>query len=954
MKKRLLILSVVLLCQIAMVMECYAVSIRMRGYSQEHPLIYEDAWEKWPYAFINDEGKPDGFNVELVGAIMERLNIPYVVRLRNQQRAHEDLRHYVADLSLGVNADYNALFGQFGKVSVCPFDNALIQNRKDSVGKITVKDLHKIDFMVRKESRAFYYLVLHGFADSTLHCVDNMEAEVLRIASEKRGAAVWNTMMLKWMVKKYHLTDMSVTPLDIPSGDYRFMSNDPKLLAKIDSVCLVMKKSGEIDRMIDRWLDPEYKKPTFYEAYIIGGVIIILLVIILVIWGIHVYRKYYSQKSYLDVFIQMGLILSASDIRVWMYDPVTRRYAWMDYNGSVNEDYNSFEFSRFYPENDFNAIHSEVMRILDQDSNGVKKVIRCYRDGDEKVIRDVEVAIEGLKDEYGKPYLICGIQRDITESRELTSHIHFIVERTKTAFHISQGSILRFDANGLLLSINQRCCMKLGIQDVKTVLDKHYHLHDFGIFRDIDIDNDVNDLRFVTRMETESIAEYIPFAVPETFNPDVINYPQILTAEERKNIPVPSVSYYTMHLTKLRDSDGAVIGYLLFMSDITDNIHMLRNLHKLRNDLSVVGARSAELKSRRNFAMSESNTWMLRYFPDRKRLLFYDREENKMKPFSQVRVLEMIDGRDIKRVFKILQRMDAFEDLDVEANVRMLMRNAEGHQMHFRVFLRPIYNEKGEVESYFGMCKDNTRLLIVQQKLRNETQKAREAEHVKQNFLKNMSYSIRQPLSSIRRSINTLTIVENPKDEQQQLDNIIVNAQQLITLSDDTLLLSRAEAGMLTPSPEAVNFVELYKKSIDEGLSDNRVDSVKYNIIDTYDTLQLKIDSMIVSRALREAVALSARYTHSGSISIRYVYTKDQVRIVVEDTSHGIPPSTLEHIFEPLVGVDAYNMSTSSRRLSGLEMPLCKVLLSLIHGDIDIESIPGRGNLIYITFPAGQ
>jgi signal transduction histidine kinase len=217
-----------------------------------------------------------------------------------------------------------------------------------------------------------------------------------------------------------------------------------------------------------------------------------------------------------------------------------------------------------------------------------------------------------------------------------------------------------------------------------------------------------------------------------------------------------------------------------------------------------------------------------------------------------------------------------------------------------------------------------------------------------------MSYSIRHPLTSIRRSIKTFTAAEKAKDEQKQLDNIIINAQQLIALSDDTLLLSRAEAGMLTPSPEPLDFVELYKKSIDEGLSDNRVDSVKYNIIDTYNTLPLKTDRKIVSRVLREAVALSARYTHSGSISIRYVYTKGQLRIVIEDTSHGIPPSTLEHIFEPLVGVDVYNMSTSSRRLSGLEMPLCKALLNLIHGDIDIESIHGHGNLIYITFLAEQ
>ena len=47
-------------------------------YTQEHPLVYEDAWDLWPFAFINDEGESVGFNIDLVKAVMHRLDIPFV------------------------------------------------------------------------------------------------------------------------------------------------------------------------------------------------------------------------------------------------------------------------------------------------------------------------------------------------------------------------------------------------------------------------------------------------------------------------------------------------------------------------------------------------------------------------------------------------------------------------------------------------------------------------------------------------------------------------------------------------------------------------------------------------------------------------------------------------------------------------------------------------------------
>ena len=47
-----------------------------RVFSEANPLVYEDAWDLWPYSFLNEYGEPVGYNIDLLTLIFEELNIP--------------------------------------------------------------------------------------------------------------------------------------------------------------------------------------------------------------------------------------------------------------------------------------------------------------------------------------------------------------------------------------------------------------------------------------------------------------------------------------------------------------------------------------------------------------------------------------------------------------------------------------------------------------------------------------------------------------------------------------------------------------------------------------------------------------------------------------------------------------------------------------------------------------
>ena len=96
----------------------FAQSDTTRVFSESYPLIYEDVWDLWPYSFLNDNGDPDGFNVDLIRLIMKELDIPYIIRLKPSLEAFRDLKEGKSDLMLGLAVGFHNEFGKYSKNAV--------------------------------------------------------------------------------------------------------------------------------------------------------------------------------------------------------------------------------------------------------------------------------------------------------------------------------------------------------------------------------------------------------------------------------------------------------------------------------------------------------------------------------------------------------------------------------------------------------------------------------------------------------------------------------------------------------------------------------------------------------------------------------------------------------------------------------------------------------------------
>lgn len=956
--RHVLITVLMTLCCLTAAEAAPYVGTRTREYTKNDPLIYEDSWRKWPYAFINDEGEPDGFNVELMRRVLSRLDIPYEIRLRTQEEAHEDLRNDSADVSLGVAADYNAPFGRFGRFTICRFENAILLPKKDSVALITPQDLFNIPFYVRQNSRAYHYLKAAGLPDSIIHTADNMEIEILERYGEEEIYPVWNDMMLRWVANKYHLDDNCVVPVDIPAGEYRFMSGDTMLLAKLDSVCTVMYQKGEIQEMLSRWMNPEKEKRTNIFTYIVMLAMVVFVVAMITNYILQRLKNYHSEDQLADLKKQLDLILVSNNIRIWVYYPGTRRYSWMSSNGITDREYSTYEFSKFFPDEEFNAIHSHVTDIVKNDGNICNFKMRCFEQNSQTNIRDIELRIIPMRNDYGKIYCIFGMQYDITDTKAMLDRKQRMHKRHTTAFNLAMGSIMRFNREGRLKDINEYLqTQRLHISDKSMLTKKGFVITDLNHIFGIDIETCCDDVNFITHIpKLPDIATVLPIGCsPETVTGDTMTSATIdgnpLTVRELEAGRLIGAGYFNAHIIKTRDNDGKVTGYMVFLREVTEYVKGFRTFTSRQRNIDYFKNEQDVYRKCRNFILKETNIEVLHYIPEIRMVEIFGWQTGTKRVMSLLQLLEYIDERDLKNFFKAFHHVDDRNPKELSFEVRTLFKNRHGVPKTYKVSCHPVFDKEGKVGTYFSICVDITEQVNMEMKLKEETVKARDVEMMKQNFLKNMSYSIRQPLVVMRQKIEMLNSVEGD-DEMPLLDSVCNNTHRLIHLSDDTLLLSRIEAGMMQLELKELDFVQLYQNSIEEGLKHFRKVGVTYNVQNTYNTLPVVADSRVLSRILSEAAALSARYTNYGTINIHYIYRRDQLNIAIEDTGEGIPPNELDTLFEPHIGITQLMDETAQTiYLSGLEMPICKALVDMLNGSIDIESDPGHGSSIFIVIP---
>ncbi|AEV96448.1 integral membrane sensor hybrid histidine kinase [Niastella koreensis GR20-10] len=246
-------------------------------------------------------------------------------------------------------------------------------------------------------------------------------------------------------------------------------------------------------------------------------------------------------------------------------------------------------------------------------------------------------------------------------------------------------------------------------------------------------------------------------------------------------------------------------------------------------------------------------------------------------------------------------------------------------------------------------------ILHIMQKLIRSEKKVRETARVKENFLANMSHEIRTPMNAILGFTQLLSQKRMDDDAKHFVTTIQSSGENLLTIVNDILDISKIEAGMMRIEKlpfslrGLVNSIELMVQQKVMSKSISLTIAIDNSLPDI-----LEGDPVRLTQIINNLLGNAIKFTEKGAIDLRIIKKEiiDNIvtlQFVIRDTGIGIEPQKLKEIFGRFQQAD----DTITRQYggTGLGLSIVKDLVDLLKGTITVESTPGTGTAFTITLP---
>ena len=402
----------------------------------------------------------------------------------------------------------------------------------------------------------------------------------------------------------------------------------------------------------------------------------------------------------------------------------------------------------------------------------------------------------------------------------------------------------------------------------------------------------------------------------------------LLVAKDGSECPIDD------RVAPIRSGDGEIHGYVLVFRDVRERREKERELSRGR----AAEARLAALvQSSDDAIVSKSLEGIIESWNHgAERVFGYAAEEALSRPIAMLVPPErMAEEREIIERIRNGERIDTFDSVRIRK---------DGSRISVSLTISPIKDAAGRVIGASTIARD------ISERERHE-QALLEADRRRNEFLAILAHELRNPLAPISTGLEVLKRATDPTRQAAIRDMMERQTDQLVSLVDDLMDVSRITQGKMEVRKQRVDLAGIIKMAAET--SQPVISRSRHTLTVTGSRLPIEIDAdpVRLAQAISNLLHNAAKFTPQGGlIELTAEESGGEAEICVKDNGMGIAQDVQESIFEMFAQGEP-PLEKSQAGL-GIGLTLVKKLIDLHGGGISVESKGlGQGAEFRIRLP---
>ncbi len=885
-------------------------------YTSQRPLLIVGDWDKPPYEFLSDDGRPSGTHIDILTTICRELGIPYKFVLKEWSSALKTFERGEADIILASAKRYRN--GPYIiSENVVNYDRVCAASYGPAKPHpITADELVAEGVVLKTGSYPSLY-----FRNLPADKVGNIEYQSPKVAlkgllSGDNKYFVWGEEPLKWKIREYNFEEISVNEVNLPVSEIHIIGRDRELIYSLDDHFSRLKQRGDVQRISDRWLHPERVASSFpsWIGYMLAGfaILVVLLYFLARLARAHVRagtRKSSEMNNMMFKALHMG------DLHVMVYDIrrdlMTNRYGQpiLPEQGITLKEFTS----RIHP----NEV-AEFTRKMDSLLSGreqkfvLKKRWKAYGETDHWLYLDGHAMVE--LDDEGRPAYVVNAIHDVTKDEETERTIYEMECKYRTLSNMSFVAMSFYNKDGWLSNMNDAMKGICGISDDKP-----------------------DSKRFWTTVSL--------FDVPMFRNAYHAGNDMLLACSHMNYPEMGLDRYIEYDVRPLFNERGELVNYFVSAFDMTDERARQTALVRLQREEDNLYQRIDTQQQWLAYILRQGERYIIRHDAKRGEVAFY---RDAYKPDLVYDVEDFCANRMADEDSALFRRWldDGLSD-GKPCVIHLKPRADESTGIAvYMLTARPVTDAEGLLVGHLGIAVDITPLDDARRQLQYQTLLANDSMKMKSDFMASMTHELRTPLNAVIGFVQVLEMVDSPAEREEYIRIVRNNSDMLQQLISDILTVTSMTDGSSTVELAEVDFSKAFDDfwtSLQQRMQNPDVAFLKDN---PYDTFPTKIDIGRVQQVVNNFVSNAVKFTQKGHIKLGYRYEKHQLVIYCEDTGIGIPKDRQAVIFERFLKLDEFAQGT------GMGLAVNKSLVENLGGTIGVESDgEGQGATFWAKIP---